>query len=197
MVPRELGCLLLFLLGACAVSSSPGPGGTSPPPGTAANRTGPAGNHSDSGIRGRDLLGGRFPAVQRAFYVLTGLCALAALYFLVRALRLKKPQRKKYGLLSNYDENMELGSLDSDEDTVFETRNLRRSWKWEIENSIVGGLHVSFSLPALALQVLKSSFVPSWRLCIVFQSPSISRNLLLILAPTFPVLRTKQSFCCI
>ncbi|KAM9112118.1 protein FAM174C [Pangshura tecta] len=126
MVPRELGCLLLFLLSACAVPSSPGPGGTSPPPGTAANGTGPAGNHSDSGIRGRDLLGGRFPAVQRAFYVLTGLCALAAVYFLVRALRLKKPQRKKYGLLSNYDENMELGSLDSDEDTVFETRNLRR-----------------------------------------------------------------------
>ncbi|CAM4700860.1 unnamed protein product [Eretmochelys imbricata] len=131
MVPRELGGLLpllLFLLGACAVSSSPGPGGTSPPPGTTAvaNGTGPAGNHSDSGVRGLDLLGGRLPAVQRGFYVLSGLCVLAALYFLVRALRLKKPQRKKYGLLSNYDENMELGSLDSDEDTVFETRNLRR-----------------------------------------------------------------------
>uniref|UniRef100_A0A8D2MAF3 Uncharacterized protein n=1 Tax=Zonotrichia albicollis TaxID=44394 RepID=A0A8D2MAF3_ZONAL len=40
--------------------------------------------------------------------------------------RLKKPQRKKYGLLSSQDENIELGSLDSDEDTVFESRNLRR-----------------------------------------------------------------------
>ncbi|KAF1546313.1 putative membrane protein C19orf24, partial [Eudyptes schlegeli] len=40
--------------------------------------------------------------------------------------RLKKPQRKKYGLLSNYDENIEMASFDSDEDTVFETRNLRR-----------------------------------------------------------------------
>lgn len=40
--------------------------------------------------------------------------------------RLKKPQRKKYGLLSNQDDNIELGSLDSDEDTVFESRNLRR-----------------------------------------------------------------------
>lgn len=40
--------------------------------------------------------------------------------------RLKKPQRKKYGLLSSYDENIELASLDSDEDTVFESRNLRR-----------------------------------------------------------------------
>uniref|UniRef100_A0A8C6YRI7 Uncharacterized protein n=1 Tax=Nothoprocta perdicaria TaxID=30464 RepID=A0A8C6YRI7_NOTPE len=40
--------------------------------------------------------------------------------------RLKKPQRKKYGLLSNYDENIEMASFDSDEDTVFETRNLKR-----------------------------------------------------------------------
>lgn len=40
--------------------------------------------------------------------------------------RLKKPQRKKYGLLSNYDENIEMASFDSDEDTVFETKNLRR-----------------------------------------------------------------------
>ncbi|XP_014814046.1 PREDICTED: uncharacterized membrane protein C19orf24 homolog [Calidris pugnax] len=40
--------------------------------------------------------------------------------------KLKKPQRKKYGLLSSYDQNIEMASLDSDEDTVFETRNLRR-----------------------------------------------------------------------
>ena len=40
--------------------------------------------------------------------------------------RVKKPQRKKYGLLSSYDEHVEMASLDSDEDTVFETRNLRR-----------------------------------------------------------------------
>ncbi|XP_010022031.1 PREDICTED: uncharacterized membrane protein C19orf24 homolog, partial [Nestor notabilis] len=79
--------------------------------------------------------------LKRAVYVLSALSALAALYFLLRAFRprsegprnerkthfrLKKPQRKKYGLLSNYDENMEVASLDSDEDTVFEMRNLRR-----------------------------------------------------------------------
>ncbi|KAM9174580.1 protein FAM174C [Mergus octosetaceus] len=66
------------------------------------------------------------PVLKRALYVLSALSALAALYFLLRAVRLKKPQRKKYGLLSNYDENIEMASLDSDEDTVFETRNLRR-----------------------------------------------------------------------
>ncbi|XP_040393628.1 protein FAM174C isoform X1 [Cygnus olor] len=80
------------------------------------------------------------PVLKRALYVLSALSALAAFYFLLRAVRsrsegprelktnfrLKKPQRKKYGLLSNYDENIEMASLDSDEDTVFETRNLRR-----------------------------------------------------------------------
>uniref|UniRef100_A0A8C8SGS7 Family with sequence similarity 174 member C n=1 Tax=Pelusios castaneus TaxID=367368 RepID=A0A8C8SGS7_9SAUR len=124
MVPREPGrlLLLLLLLGACAGPNPPRT--SSPPPGPPANGTGPPGNHSAGGVHELDL---NLPAVQRAFYVLSGLCLLAALYFLLRALRLKKkPQRKKYGLLSNYDENMELGSLDSDEDTVFETRNLRR-----------------------------------------------------------------------
>lgn len=38
----------------------------------------------------------------------------------------KKPQRKKYGLLSDYDENMELGSMESDEEKIFESRNIRR-----------------------------------------------------------------------
>ncbi|KAM6369056.1 protein FAM174C [Pluvialis apricaria] len=85
--------------------------------------------------------GSGLPVLKRAVYVLSALSALAALYFLLRAFRprsegprnerkthsrLKKPQRKKYGLLSNYDENVEMASFDSDEDTVFETRNLRR-----------------------------------------------------------------------
>ncbi|KAM6294738.1 protein FAM174C [Aegotheles albertisi] len=85
--------------------------------------------------------GSGLPVLKRAVYVLSVLSVLAALYFLLRAFRprsegprnerktrfrLKKPQRKKYGLLANYDENIEMASLDSDEDTVFETRNLRR-----------------------------------------------------------------------
>ncbi|XP_068958113.1 protein FAM174C isoform X2 [Petaurus breviceps papuanus] len=63
--------------------------------------------------------------VKRSFYVLTGFCGLVALYFLIRAFRIKKPQRKKYGLLSNTDDPMEMASVESDEETVFETRNLR------------------------------------------------------------------------
>ncbi|OPJ86607.1 hypothetical protein AV530_006742 [Patagioenas fasciata monilis] len=71
-------------------------------------------------------LGSGLPVLKRAVYVLSGLSVLAALYFILRAFRLKKPQRKKYGLLANYDENIEMASLDSDEDTVFESKNLRR-----------------------------------------------------------------------
>ncbi|XP_049643919.1 protein FAM174C [Suncus etruscus] len=59
--------------------------------------------------------------VWRSFSVLTGFTVLAALYFLIRAFRLKKPQRRRYGLL----ENTEMASLDSDEETLFETQNLR------------------------------------------------------------------------
>lgn len=61
----------------------------------------------------------------RSFYVLTGLSGLVALYFLIRAFRLKKPQRRSYGLLANMEDPTEMASLHSDEETVFETRNLR------------------------------------------------------------------------
>ncbi|KTF87886.1 hypothetical protein cypCar_00001630 [Cyprinus carpio] len=68
--------------------------------------------------------------VNRALYVLIGITAIGVLYFLVRAVRLKKTgvQRKKYGLLSNYDDTVEMGHLESDEDdtTVYEARSLRR-----------------------------------------------------------------------
>ncbi|XP_075758791.1 protein FAM174C [Pelodiscus sinensis] len=126
MAPRAPARRLLLLLLGLAACALPGPlrPATAAPP---ANGTAPPGNHSaGGGLRGLDLWGPPLPALRRGLYVLSGLGGLAALYFLLRALRLKKPQRKKYGLLSNYDENMELGSLDSDEDTVFETRNLRR-----------------------------------------------------------------------
>lgn len=43
-----------------------------------------------------------------------------------RTLRgLKKPQRRRYGLLTNTEEHEEMASQDSEEETVFETRNLR------------------------------------------------------------------------
>ncbi|XP_044311910.1 protein FAM174C [Varanus komodoensis] len=67
------------------------------------------------------------PALHRALYVIAGVAGLGLVYYLGRhALRTRKPPRKKYGLLSNSDDHMEMGSLESDEDTVFETRNLRR-----------------------------------------------------------------------
>ncbi|XP_026076805.1 uncharacterized membrane protein C19orf24 homolog [Carassius auratus] len=68
--------------------------------------------------------------INRALYVLIGITAIGVLYFLVRAVRLKKTnvERKKYGLLSNYDDTMEMGHLESDEDddTVYEAKSLRR-----------------------------------------------------------------------
>ncbi|XP_025221593.1 uncharacterized membrane protein C19orf24 homolog [Theropithecus gelada] len=64
-------------------------------------------------------------AVKRSFYVILGFCGLAVLYFLIRAFRLKKPQRRRYGLLANTEDPTEMASLDSDEETVFESRNLR------------------------------------------------------------------------
>ncbi|XP_036281083.1 protein FAM174C [Pipistrellus kuhlii] len=63
--------------------------------------------------------------ILRSFYVLLGFLGLAVLYFLIRAFRLKKPQRRSYGLLANTEDPTDMASLDSDDETVFETRNLR------------------------------------------------------------------------
>ncbi|KAL6469257.1 hypothetical protein MHYP_G00227810 [Metynnis hypsauchen] len=68
--------------------------------------------------------------IHRALYVLIGITIIGVLYFLVRAVRLKKTttQRKKYGLLSNYDDTVAMAQLESDEDdtTVYEAKSLRR-----------------------------------------------------------------------
>ncbi|XP_077127048.1 protein FAM174C isoform X2 [Ranitomeya variabilis] len=70
---------------------------------------------------------GNIEMMQRAFYVLIGISVLAVLYFVIRTCSLKKkPQKKKYGLLSDYDDTMELGSMDSDEEKIFESRSIRR-----------------------------------------------------------------------
>lgn len=124
MLRPEPRCLLLILLllllhSWAATLTAPVPlNATEVPPRAA------AGNGTRPGPGPLPGLG--LPVLKRALYVLSALSALAAFYFLLRAVRLKKPQRKKYGLLSNYDENIEMASLDSDEETVFETRNLRR-----------------------------------------------------------------------
>ncbi|XP_074707562.1 protein FAM174C isoform X1 [Strix uralensis] len=143
--PEPLCLLLLLLLHAAspAPPATPSPfNGTEAPRATAGNATWPGPAPASRRPPGSGLLpGSGLPVLKRAVYVLSALSALAALYFLLRAFRprsegprnerrthfrLKKPQRKKYGLLSNYDENIEMASFDSDEDTVFETRNLRR-----------------------------------------------------------------------
>ncbi|KAL2090155.1 hypothetical protein ACEWY4_014843 [Coilia grayii] len=65
--------------------------------------------------------------IQRALYVLTGITILGILVKVVRRKKTTVTQRKKYGLLSNQD-NMEMASLESDEDdtTLYEARTLRR-----------------------------------------------------------------------
>nr|XP_033810457.1 protein FAM174C [Geotrypetes seraphini] len=82
-------------------------------------------NESSTSLPPRQSLDNSAPVV-RALYVLSGICLLALLYFIVRALRFKRPQKKKYGLLSDSDDNMEMRSEDSEEEAVFEARNLRR-----------------------------------------------------------------------
>uniref|UniRef100_A0A2K5I1P4 Uncharacterized protein n=1 Tax=Colobus angolensis palliatus TaxID=336983 RepID=A0A2K5I1P4_COLAP len=79
-------------------------------------------------------------AVKRSFYVILGFCGLAVLYFLIRAFRLKKPQRRRYGLLANTEDPTEMASLDSDEETVFESRNLRWCAPFPSSGASVGRL---------------------------------------------------------
>ncbi|XP_038595894.1 protein FAM174C [Tachyglossus aculeatus] len=115
--------LLLVLLWGFRVAD--GQVAPSPPPATNGSLPDtPLLPHNSTWLRGPDPARGS--VATRAFAVLSGICILAALYFLIRALRLKKPQKKKYGLLSNMDDTMELAFPDSDEDTILETRNLRR-----------------------------------------------------------------------
>ncbi|KAM9732117.1 protein FAM174C isoform 1-T1 [Dama dama] len=117
-----LSALLLPPLLCGAEDTPPSPQATLPPPPVVTNGSQPAAPHNNThprppGSPGSPLL--------RSLYVVTGLIVLAALYFLIRAFRLKKPQRRRYGLLANTEDPTEMTSMDSDEETVFETRNLR------------------------------------------------------------------------
>ncbi|XP_004614983.2 protein FAM174C [Sorex araneus] len=113
-LPTPLPLLLLCALLSEAEEHAP----TSPPP-AATNGSAPGTPHNSTSLRAPDSYG---PALRRSLYVLTGFTVLAALYFLIRAFRLKKPQRRRYGLL---EETTDGASLDSDEETLFETHNLR------------------------------------------------------------------------
>ncbi|XP_006898066.1 PREDICTED: elastin-like [Elephantulus edwardii] len=86
------------------------------------------GSRPDPPLNGTRSPGSAGASLLRSFYVLTGFSGLAALYFLIRAFRLKKPQRRRYGLLANSEDTAEMASVDSDEETtVFESRDLRCS----------------------------------------------------------------------
>ncbi|XP_047633696.1 protein FAM174C [Phacochoerus africanus] len=93
----------------------------SPPP-AVTNGSQPGAPHNSTH---QGPLGSPGSPLVRSIYVVTGLICLALLYFLIRAFRLKKPQRRRYGLLANSEDPTETASLDSDEETVFETKNLR------------------------------------------------------------------------
>ncbi|KAM4549170.1 protein FAM174C [Odontesthes bonariensis] len=90
------------------------------------------GNNTHGGGRAHGGLFNSFSVdssmIQRALYVLIAITMIGVLYFLIRAVRLKKPaQRKKYGLLSNYDDSLEMEAVESEEDdTLYEARSLRR-----------------------------------------------------------------------
>lgn len=98
----------------------------------------PSGNHSipatthstTASAKKRDFGGFSVDSsmIQRALYVLVGITLTGVLYFIIRAVRLKKPApKKKYGLLSNYDDSVEMEGGESDEDdTLYEARGLRR-----------------------------------------------------------------------
>ncbi|XP_029987567.1 protein FAM174C [Sphaeramia orbicularis] len=133
------GVVLALLLSACgSFAAAPenvtqsvvhGPAArnsTAQPPGTVSTGT-RAANGTVKGLDRGDF-GVTSSMMQRALYVLIGITAVGVLYFLVRAVRLKKPvHKKKYGLLSNYDETLDMDGDDSEEDdTLYEARSLRR-----------------------------------------------------------------------
>ncbi|XP_008303221.1 protein FAM174C [Stegastes partitus] len=102
------------VFGAAPVTAAPKPAVT--------NSTGLNSTHMSNGFNVDSSM------IQRALYVLIGITVIGVLYFLIRAVRLKKPAlKKKYGLLSNYDDSVEMEAVESDEDdTLYEARSLRR-----------------------------------------------------------------------
>lgn len=126
MGPRVRLPLLLpaLLLGVAAATPSPprsAQARPSPPP-AVTNGSQPDAPHNSTRAWPAGAPGS---ALQRSFYVVMGFGGLAAIYFLIRAIRLKKPQRRRYGLLANTEDSPEVASLDSDEETVLDTRSPR------------------------------------------------------------------------
>ncbi|XP_051893788.1 protein FAM174C isoform X2 [Pristis pectinata] len=115
-------CLALLLPGVCpeisnvTVQNGSGSGPASSPP---------WGNTADSSV------------ITRAVAVVLAISGLGLVYLLVRGLRLKKTQRKKYGLLSSFDDHVEMAPMDTDDDdtTLFEAKIMRRSVNYTASQS--------------------------------------------------------------
>lgn len=122
-------CWLVIFAADDHVSKPPAPTAAA----AVANSTGTVVNTTDSGGKRTKGGPGGFSVdssmIQRALYVLIAITLIGMLYFIVRAVRLKKPalKKKKYGLLSNYDDSVEMEGVESEEDdTLYEARSLRR-----------------------------------------------------------------------
>ncbi|XP_031167981.1 protein FAM174C [Sander lucioperca] len=105
-------------------------GGGTVAPGTAVTNSSGGANTTHSGGGGRMLNGLNVDSsmIQRALYVLIAITMIGVLYFLIRAVRMKRPApKKKYGLLANSEDSVEMEGGESDEDdTLYEARSLRR-----------------------------------------------------------------------
>ncbi|XP_078100650.1 protein FAM174C [Sander vitreus] len=119
---------------ALTLTSGTGGGGGTVAPATAVTNSSGAANstHSggDGGGGGKMLNGLNVDSsmIQRALYVLIAITMIGVLYFLIRAVRMKRPApKKKYGLLANSEDSVEMEGGESDEDdTLYEARSLRR-----------------------------------------------------------------------
>ncbi|GCC31151.1 LOW QUALITY PROTEIN: protein FAM174C-like [Chiloscyllium punctatum] len=96
--------------------------------GSAAPRTDAANSSSTTPPPRRQAVYPDRSVIQRAVWVLLGISGLGVVYFIIRSIRLKKTQRKKYGLLASYDDHVEMAPMDTDDDdtTLFEVKGMRR-----------------------------------------------------------------------
>ncbi|KAF1385198.1 hypothetical protein PFLUV_G00105240 [Perca fluviatilis] len=117
---------------ALTLTTGTGGRGTVAPGPAVTNSSGGANStHSGGGGGGGRMLSGLnvdSSMIQRALYVLIAITMIGVLYFLIRAVRMKRPApKKKYGLLANSEDSVEMEGGESDEDdTLYEARSLRR-----------------------------------------------------------------------
>lgn len=121
-------CWLLVSLAESVPEPSAAPAASTAAPRPALTNSSGVNSTENSHKRGFDSFNVDSSMIQRALYVLIGITMIGVLYFLIRAVRLKRPApRKKYGLLSNYDDSVEMDGMESEEDdTLYEAHSLRR-----------------------------------------------------------------------